>query len=82
MYDKRETITREVETIIREQMENKVFKTPVRINTKYKSTPIERQTIFQYEADTKGRGSEDYQAVTQEVADRLMARGFLGNLNR
>jgi chromosome partitioning protein len=77
MYDKREAITSQVETVIREQMLDKVFTTQIRINTKFKSTPIERQTIFQYEEDAKGRGTEDYQNLTEEVILRLKKQGYL-----
>jgi chromosome partitioning protein len=78
MYDTRESITKQVETIIREQLAGKVFQTPIRINTKYKSTPIERQTIFQYEGDKEGRGSEDYNHLTEELVSRLRGQGYLG----
>jgi chromosome partitioning protein len=77
MYDKREGITRDVEALIREQLGNEVFDTVIRINTKYKSTPIERQTIFQYEHDADGRGSEDYRSLTREIAARLEQTGWM-----
>jgi len=77
MYDKRESITTQVEMLIREQLEEKVFKTPIRINTKFKSTPIEQQSIFQYEGDPSGRGSEDYEHLTHELVTRLQEEGML-----
>jgi len=77
MYDKRESITGQVETLIREQMHGKVFQTQIRINTKFKSTPIERQSIFQYEQDPLGRGTRDYEVLTDEIVERLQNEGML-----
>lgn len=78
MYDKRETITKEIDAVIRDSVGEKVFNTVIRINTKYKSTPVERQTIFQFEEGSKeGKGSEDYENLTEEVITRLKAKGLL-----
>ena len=71
MYDRRERITGEVETAVRERFGDTVFKTVIRINTKQKSAPSERKTIFQYERSDTGRGTEDYGNLTREVLERL-----------
>jgi chromosome partitioning protein len=77
MYDRREGITKQVETILRDELLDDVFRTTIRVNTKFKSTPVERETIFQYEGDTKGKGSDDYEALTSEVIQRLQAQALL-----
>ena len=77
MYDMREGITSQVETLIREQMQGKVLQTKIRINTKFKSTPIERQSIFQYEQDPQGRGTQDYESLTNEIIACLQTEGML-----
>lgn len=71
MYDRREGITQAVEDLIREELAEQVFETKIRINTKHKSTAASRQTIFEFENDPKGRGTEDYMGLTDEVLGRL-----------
>ncbi len=70
LYDKRESITLQVEDILRERFQSLVFKSVVRINTKAKSAPSRQQTIFQYE-NLKGRGTEDYKKITMEFIEKL-----------
>lgn len=82
MYDKRESITSQVETLIREQMQSNVFQTQIRINTKFKSTPIERQSIFQYEQDPQGRGTHDYECLTDEMVERLQTEGMFQQFSK
>lgn len=76
MYDMRQSITGQVESILREDMQDHILNTRIRINTKFISTPIQQQTIFQFE-QSEGKGSDDYEAMTQEVIDRLQAQGYL-----
>lgn len=76
MYDMRQSITGQVEAVLREEMQNNILSTKIRINTKFISTPIQQQTIFQFE-QSEGKGSDDYEAMTQEVIDRLQAQGYL-----
>jgi chromosome partitioning protein len=71
MYDRREKITFTVEDLLRERFGDKVFKTPIRINTKHKGAPSKSQTIFQYENSAAGRGTEDFTALTKEVIARI-----------
>jgi chromosome partitioning protein len=71
MYDKRESITQNVEDLIREELADQVFDTRIRVNTKHKATGAHRQTIFQYENDPKGKGTEDYSSLGAEVLARL-----------
>lgn len=70
MYDRREKITFEVERILRNHFEDLVFMHPIRINTRHKSSPAHRQTIFQYEGKS-GRGVEDYTRLTGAVLTRM-----------
>ena len=69
-YDTRKGITAQVEETLREELGESLFQTRIRINTKFSSSPIEQQTIFQYEQQD-GKGSEDYLALTAEVLERL-----------
>lgn len=69
MYDRRQSITSEVENLLQGELGDLLFNTRIRINTKFISTPIDQQTIFQYEKN--GKGSDDYEALTLEVIQRL-----------
>ncbi|RMD58082.1 MAG: ParA family protein [Nitrospirae bacterium] len=71
MYDKRENITIEVEELLRERFGDKVFKKPIRINTKLKACTAQHMTIFEYESSKRGKGTEDYTALTEETLSRL-----------
>jgi chromosome partitioning protein len=74
MYDRREAITFEVESILRRTFGDLVFPLPARIDTKHKASPSHRKTIFEYEGES-GRGHADYAAFVQEVLRRLRLRG-------
>jgi chromosome partitioning protein len=71
MFDKRESIAQSVAELVREELSDQVFETMIRVNTKIKGSPSVRQTIFQFEDDPSGRGTEDYTALTKEVMQRL-----------
>lgn len=71
MYDMRENITIEVEELMKKRFADKMFKNPIRINTKLKASPAQHQTIYEYEKSEKGRGTQDYDALTEEVLARL-----------
>jgi chromosome partitioning protein len=73
-YDTRKAITSQIEEALKEELGESLFDTRVRINTKFSSSPIEQETIFQYEQEKHGKGSQDYQALTQEVLQRLNIR--------
>jgi chromosome partitioning protein len=70
MVDRRESISTDVENILRESFPDDVFKNVVRINTKMKACPQKKQTIFQAET-AKGKGHSDYMNVTNELLKRL-----------
>lgn len=70
-YDTRKAITGQVEELLREELGKDLFSTRIRINTKFSSSPIEQQTIYQFEDDKQGKGTEDYLSLTAEVLERL-----------
>lgn len=71
MFDPRQSITKSVEQLVRDELDDLVFETKIRVNTKAKSAPIAHQTIFQLEGSKSGKGTEDYTALTGEVIRRL-----------
>lgn len=70
MVDRRESISADVEKILRGTFESEVFDSVVRINTKLKATPQKRKSIFQVET-AKGKGHADYLSVTKELLKRI-----------
>ena len=70
MYDARESITTQVEQILRNQFSELVFESKIRINTKAKAAPSKTQTIFEYE-EMQGRGSSDFANLTIEFLERI-----------
>jgi len=70
MVDRRERVTEEVEAMVRGAFGERVFPGIIRVNTRHKASPSHRQTIFEYEG-ARGKGREDYEALTREVERRL-----------
>jgi chromosome partitioning protein len=71
LYAKSERICRQVESILRRDLGEKLFETRIRVNTKAKSAPGVRKTIFEYEANEQGRGTADFTALADEFLRRL-----------
>jgi chromosome partitioning protein len=69
MVDRRETITADVEALLRRTFGDKVLPGVIRVDTKHKASPSHRKTIFEYEG-ARGRGRQDYERLTEEVARR------------
>jgi len=69
MYDRRESITLEIEQILRRTFGEQVFATPIRINTRHKAAPSHRQTIYEFEGKN-GRGVRDYEKLVDDVLAR------------
>ena len=67
-FDSRKNINKSVEEAVREQYEDVVFKTHIRDNVSLSEAPGSGGSIFDY--DTKGRGAQDYLALTQEILER------------
>jgi chromosome partitioning protein len=72
MVDRREGISTVVERLLRETFQHEVFESIVRINTKIKSCPQRKETIFDVEG-SKGKGQEDYLNVAKEFLQRVEA---------
>lgn len=70
MVDRREGISTVVEKLLRETFQKDVFDAIVRINTKIKSCPQKKVTIFDVEG-SKGKGQEDYLNVSKEFLQRV-----------
>lgn len=70
MYSHNERICRQVESTLAEELGHMLFKTKIRVNTKAKSAPSVRKSIFQYEDSPTGRGTEDFTALALEFLQR------------
>ena len=73
MYSRNERICRIVESTLQKQLTTQLFKTKIRVNTKAKSAPSVRKTIFEYEDSPQGRGTEDFTALAAEFIEKLDA---------
>jgi len=73
LFSHNERICRQVETMLRKEIGPNLFATKVRVNTKAKAAPSVHKTIFDYENSAKGRGTEDFTALTAEFLERLRA---------
>jgi chromosome partitioning protein len=71
MYSRNERICRQVETMLSKELGPMLFKTKVRVNTKAKSAPSVRKTIFEYENMPNGRGTEDFTELSEEFLERV-----------
>ncbi|HKA90083.1 MAG TPA: ParA family protein [Haliangiales bacterium] len=69
MVDRRETITADVEGLLRQTFGDKVLPDVIRVNTKHKASPSHRKTIYDYEGN-RGKGSQDYGRLVDEVMRR------------
>jgi chromosome partitioning protein len=76
-YSASERICRQTESVLRKQLGDTLFRTKVRVNTKAKSAPSVRKTIFQYEDDPNGRSTVDFTQLAEEVVERLVAHRAL-----
>jgi len=71
LYSRNERICRQVETMLQKELSGMLFKTKVRVNTKAKSAPSVRKTIFDYENSNTGRGTEDFTELAEEFLARV-----------
>jgi len=81
MYDRREKITDEVETLLRTTFGEQVLRDPIRISTRHKACSSHHKTIFEFDRPGS-RGRVDYERLTAEVIARAglnaaAARGAL-----
>lgn len=71
LYSRNERICRQVESMLRKELGDMLFRTTIRVNTKAKAAPSVRKTIFQYENASNGRGTQDFTALADEFLERL-----------
>jgi chromosome partitioning protein len=71
MFAKSERICQQVERMLRKELGGKVLGAKIRVNTKAKAAPSVRKTIFEYESDPQGRGTQDYTELAAEFLQRL-----------
>lgn len=71
MYSRNERICRHVESTLTNQLPDMIFNTKIRTNTKFKAAPSVRKTIFEYENSEKGRGTEDFFSLADELLVKL-----------
>lgn len=72
-YAKHERVCRHVESLLRRELAGSLFESIIRVNTKAKSAPSVRSTIFEYEDDPDGRGTVDFTRLAEEFLARLEA---------
>jgi len=73
LFARNERICNQVEGMLRMELGDKLFRTRVRVNTKAKSAPAVRKTIFEYELDDAGRGTQDFTQLAEEFRSRVGA---------
>ena len=73
MYDRREKITAEIESILKKRFGEQMFSQPIRVNTRHKASPSHKKTIFEFESKS-GKGRADYEKLVDEVLERLVTR--------
>lgn len=67
-FDSRKNINKSVEEAVRAQYKDVVFNTHIRDHVSLSEAPGSGGSIFDY--DGKGRGAQDYLALTQEIIER------------
>lgn len=70
MVDRRESISSEVEGILRDTFKDHVFDSVIRTNTKLKAAPQKHKSIFELEKPS-GKGYSDYLNVAKELIKRI-----------
>lgn len=69
MVDRRESITQDVEGLLRRTFGERVLPDVIRQDTKHKASPSHQKTIFEYQGP-QGKGRQDYERLTDEVIRR------------
>lgn len=70
LYARNERVCRQVEGMLGRELGEMLLESRIRVNTKAKSAPSVRKTIFEYERSAKGRGTEDFTALAKEFLER------------
>ncbi|HZI20818.1 MAG TPA: ParA family protein [Pyrinomonadaceae bacterium] len=74
-FDIRTSVSREALAKVQEMFGDFVFETIIRNNTKLQTAPAYRKSIYEHAPDS--HGSKDYEALTEEVLQRLEMGGTL-----
>ena len=69
LYDPRTNITKDVETIIKEDFGTLLFNTKIHVNVKLDEATGAKQSIFKFAPDSKG--AKDYLELVKEVVKRV-----------
>jgi chromosome partitioning protein len=70
-YHHNETICREVAKLLKKDLGSTLFDTKIRVNTKAKSAPSVKKTVFEYESSDSGRSTQDFRALAEEFLTRI-----------
>lgn len=70
-YHSRHSVCRQADIAVRKSLGDYVTDARIRVNTKAAAAPSKHQTIMEYEASDKGRGTQDYRALAAEVLERV-----------
>jgi chromosome partitioning protein len=68
-YDSRTRISRRILELLRINFHRHMFKTIIRVNTKFREAPNFGKSIFEYAPDSTA--TEDYYSLTEEVLSRI-----------
>ena len=71
LFNRNEKICNQVVSMLSKELGALLLKTKIRVNTKAKSAPSVRKTIFDYEESPEGRGTEDFTRLAEEFLARL-----------
>jgi chromosome partitioning protein len=74
-FDIRTSVSREALAKVQEMFGDLVFETIIRNNTKLQTAPAYRKSIYEHAPES--HGSKDYEALTEEVLQRLEMGGTL-----
>jgi chromosome partitioning protein len=74
-FDIRTSVSREALAKVQDMFGDLVFETIIRNNTKLQTAPAYRKSIYEHAPDS--HGSKDYDALTEEVLQRLEMNGAL-----
>lgn len=67
MYDRRRKLSTEIETYLQENIEEKIFRSRIRLNVKLAEAPSFGKSILDY--DPASNGAQDYMALAEEFLE-------------
>ena len=68
-YDSRTRISRRILELLRMNFQKHLFKTIIRVNTRFREAPNFGKSIFEYAPNSTA--TEDYKSLTEEVMSKL-----------